>query len=976
MVLNMNKTMNRFKKIIIFLLCFIIIAPIFTPVSVNAVINHHSSHVIIPRVDANSSYVGRYTFDVYTDENTFSKAYEDELGVDWFKVLSESDYSTLVSRTGEYDNNYSSQALFFSFPSHDGDKGFGKGGNNDYDDFSGDRELAYYVGETLTNGLNTVITKVDGLDGRMNIGVAELPAATQALASGVPKIQGSGGSVTVPSSNTVNEMTLEGGTSCKIVYCGLPSTVVTAFTTKDYNAAIKDTEGLSSKGKTWDVGQSGLVLYGYIIPSWADDYGETWSDESVIISKADENCSGKFVWAVTKGYLKIDGTKAPQVHGANTYHSYFKGSSTNIDEGGDATWMTIFDLAAVANYYNVVIKADSSVTEDDAGWLESLLFDIISGIVLGLKSLLGLEDISTLVYGRNANVSGGLMDNSWWSIVLKYHVIFQIVAWLSIGLAVAKVLIQINFAAINPQQRLSMIEQIQKFFIVGFLLALCIPTIRLLSDVNAAVVDIFATQAQGGDKAMFTIGGGLEDIIAYLSYIGILCMVNCTYIMRSIMIAIFTASAPLFIVSMLFSKGKGFFDNWLKEIIANIFLQSIHAFAFTFLFEVIDTSKFLPKLVIFFSLMPITETFRSFIFGQSGGFTTKQGQAMGQFVQQNAQKLMNSGMKTAGSAAGAVVTHGMANDGFKMSQEVGGTSGGDTGEGIASTTGTTGGGAKTGGGGRSGGTGGAQGLGQAITAYGQYSAQQGGGKRAAAIAAAGHALGGMSGMIDQTQNLANAMTNVQMGQFGAATQQIGQSVDAYSDMTVNNAASVGDLARAASVGIASKKQSNASANLESAKSNLSGKEKTAARTAYQQMTSGQTNSQIQSNLQSQGYSKSQIDNTMKYIQARRNMTKANNNLDKFYSNPYMDRSGNQLHTKPRAMEADGSIEYKNQTKEMKDYAQNIQNRFNSGDKSIRRDATNPRIYIDENTGNSYNVSTQKLTLKQQTGLSGNNYVRI
>lgn len=968
MVLNMNKTMNRFKKIIIFLLCFIIIAPIFTPVSVNAVINHHSSHVIIPRVDANSSYVGRYTFDVYTDENTFSKAYEDELGVDWFKVLSESDYSTLVSRTGEYDNNYSSQALFFSFPSHDGDKGFGKGGNNDYDDFSGDRELAYYVGETLTNGLNTVITKVDGLDGRMNIGVAELPAATQALASGVPKIQGSGGSVTVPSSNTVNEMTLEGGTSCKIVYCGLPDSVVTAFTTKDYNAAIKDTEGLSSKGKTWDVGQSGLVLYGYIIPSWADDYGETWSDESIIISKADENCSGKFVWAVTKGYLKIDGTKAPQVHGANTYHSYFKGSSTNIDEGGDATWMTIFDLAAVANYYNVVIKADSSVTEDDAGWLESLLFDIISGIVLGLKSLLGLEDISTLVYGRNANVSGGLMDNSWWSIVLKYHVIFQIVAWLSIGLAVAKVLIQINFAAINPQQRLSMIEQIQKFFLVGFLLALCIPTIRLLSDVNAAIVDIFATQAQGGDKAMFTIGGGLADVIAYLSYIGILCMVNCTYIMRSIMLAIFTASAPLFIVSMLFSKGKGFFDNWLKEIIANIFLQSIHAFAFTFLFEVIDTSKFLPKLVIFFSLMPITETFRSFIFGQSGGFTTKQGQAMGQFVQQNAQKLMNSSAKTAGSAAGAAVTHGMANDGFKMSQEVGGTSGGDTGEGINATTGTAGGAGKTGGGGRSGGTtGGPSGGQNMLTAYAQHLGQQGD-PRAKTFAAAGHALGGMSGMVDQTQNLANAMTNIQMGQFGAATQQIGQSVDAYGDMAVNNAASVGGAIRSANLNRASNQVSEASANFQAQQSSLSGQEITAARSAYQEMNSGKSDAQIQKTLSSQGYDAGQISNVMNVVAARRQLRGAENNLDKFYGNAFNDRSGRTLYTAPRSTD----VISRDLNPQQKDYVNQVQQMAASGNNRIERRGND---FYDVETGNTV-TAAGGLKLSERRGISGNVYTSL
>ena len=117
-------------------------------------------------------------------------------------------------------------------------------------------------------------------------------------------------------------------------------------------------------------------------------------------------------------------------------------------------------------------------------------------------------------------------------------------------------------------------ETIQKFFTVGFLLVSIIPLVRLMISVNNSVVGIFATQIDlslGGQPA---VGDGNSDTfntICIFLHIFICKLYlynekyNACYINRF---------NPIFVVSMAFSsKGKGLFDNWLKEISANIFYK-------------------------------------------------------------------------------------------------------------------------------------------------------------------------------------------------------------------------------------------------------------------------------------------------------------------------------------------------------------------------------------------------------------------
>lgn len=357
-----------------------------------------------------------------------------------------------------------------------------------------------------------------------------------------------------------------------------------------------------------------------------------------------------FIYAMQKGYI------APVVPFGATKPLIKNGYDFGTS-GVDVIWLTIHHLAFQANYNYTIMGLNSEntseMTEEDVGKVEEIIADIFRKILSGLKSVLGLYDVTELVYNKGIRgtqlYNEGTMTNDWWAIVLRYHVIFQIIAWAVIAIAILKVLLQLNLSTINPQVRMSIMETIQKFFIVGFFLALCIPFVRFLVSLNNSIVGIFASQVDLDKWNEVSTGGNvLVSLLIQFVFLGIFIYLNFIYIMRSIMIALLTASSPIFIVSMAFSsRGKGLFDNWLKELSANIFLQGFHAFALAFLFNIVGVTRGIEQIAIALSLIPLTEWIRTQFFGQSG-------QAAGQLGGKLASMAVQAGssaLKTVGGAA-------------------------------------------------------------------------------------------------------------------------------------------------------------------------------------------------------------------------------------------------------------------------------------------------------------------------------------
>ena len=99
-------------------------------------------------------------------------------------------------------------------------------------------------------------------------------------------------------------------------------------------------------------------------------------------------------------------------------------------DGGDIPWITIFDIANYASIYYYAMNVDAQTVDNsqDMGLIEETITNIGVSILNQLTRLLGLKDVTTLIYetGEEGSLTGGVMASGWWSIMLKYHLIFQL----------------------------------------------------------------------------------------------------------------------------------------------------------------------------------------------------------------------------------------------------------------------------------------------------------------------------------------------------------------------------------------------------------------------------------------------------------------------------------------------------------------------------------------------------------------------
>ena len=292
----------------------------------------------------------------------------------------------------------------------------------------------------------------------------------------------------------------------------------------------------------------------------------------------------------------------------------------------DIPYLTIHILAQSANnaFKEYGLSISTVDHTEDQGIIAKIITGFINAIINGITSLLGLSNVNDLIYNGGIRSSStynyGTMTDNWWNVVLRYHLIFQAIAWFIIIVGFLKTLISLNLSTINPATRENVYQSIQKFLVTGFLLVLIIPMVQFAMSFNASIVGIFASQVDTSLAGAPAVAG-VAGIIVSLVYLAIEIYINFVYIMRSITIALLIVSAPFFISTLsISSRGSTqLFQSWLKELLANIFLQSVHAFTMAFLVNLIQSGTGLESIVIAFSIIPITEMFRALILQGGAG---------------------------------------------------------------------------------------------------------------------------------------------------------------------------------------------------------------------------------------------------------------------------------------------------------------------------------------------------------------------
>ena len=441
------------------------------------------------------------------------------------------------------------------------------------------------------------------------------------------------------------------------------------------NFSLSSFSGSSSNYNYPNADNNGNLL-AYIIPFKGTINSGSYTVSNTAL-KWDELST--FIWAMPKGYAKIEGIDNSLKFTNDKHEEY-----SFVADGNDTPWITIHHISMYANNayknHNVSIATKTSST-DSGNWFMTIIVEFFQTLLQGLRTVLGLSDMHTLVYNKGARSSSswnyGAMNDAWWTVVLRYHLIFQSLAWFLIICGFIKILIDLNLSTINPGKRVSAIQTVQRFVVVGFLLVTVIPIIQFMLNMNSSIVQIFASQVDPNASEAPVIAS-LAGLVLQFAYFGICVYINFTYIMRSVIIGILTVTAPFFIASMAFSQSnKQLFDSWLREITANIFMQSIHAFSLAFLTNLVATGGGLESLVVSYSIIPLTELVRNLVFQGAGSHASNLGMAAGSKFLNAAQGMGNT---LIGAAAGKI-SDKVANGGEKMGGGEGQGQGGGAGAG-------------------------------------------------------------------------------------------------------------------------------------------------------------------------------------------------------------------------------------------------------------------------------------------------------
>lgn len=368
---------------------------------------------------------------------------------------------------------------------------------------------------------------------------------------------------------------------------------------------INTTRGGSKTHNGWTISKSTKKLHGNTI-------------EFITVSKGGEKY--EFKSSMPRGYASKkfeDGRISP------LYEDIWASGARNYKSDN----ITINMLTIQANY-TWDIKGHSA---DDVGQyakpntLVKKIGEFFASMAIEIRNALGLYSIDEMVYNTGARDSriftNGMMSKQWWSKTISFHLVFQAMAWMFLIVGIVKMLFQQNLATLSASNRMSLMQGIKDLIITGFLLVTVMLLIMLASTFNAKMVSVFHTtipqfNSLGNSSDVESLGGAIMS----LYYVGISIYLNFVYIVRSIMLAVLIATAPFFIVTLAFqTREKQLFNSWLKELIAYMFIQSIHAFVISFIATAQMGARGIEVAISALSLIVVTNFFKNMIVGQSGG---------------------------------------------------------------------------------------------------------------------------------------------------------------------------------------------------------------------------------------------------------------------------------------------------------------------------------------------------------------------
>lgn len=235
--------------------------------------------------------------------------------------------------------------------------------------------------------------------------------------------------------------------------------------------------------------------------------------------------------------------------------------------------------------------------EDEA----NLMNGFIIGQVNNLFSIQGINSIQNLVFGNPYKTWGfgndpddQLIDGIFFQSELD-NVIHPLIATFSgvyatvLMLAIMMSSLKMGMNAHSPQSKEDFWKDIHMYVASAFFMGLFWMLFHMLMALNWGIVQGVASTLKNLGKPLdgisiiatatndstyqFKVG----DIFVFLAEWGLAAYLNFIYISRKIIIVLLCVMSPFAAYSLLFARTRPFFGTYMKELIGNIFLPSIHA---------------------------------------------------------------------------------------------------------------------------------------------------------------------------------------------------------------------------------------------------------------------------------------------------------------------------------------------------------------------------------------------------------------
>ena len=291
----------------------------------------------------------------------------------------------------------------------------------------------------------------------------------------------------------------------------------------------------------------------------------------------------------------------------------------------NVSWKHLIMMAEY-NYQQYNITASNINELQEVSEIENIFATFILKIFDGFKSLLGLTSMEDLMLNRGVRDSmyyKGVVNHSWFSVANGIHWVSQIISVFAIVIGIVAALIKRNVAMINPNARASLKENLMDFFYAILLLIAFNLIFYGLLQLNYLLVDVLSAMTPPEATLTGTFGNkGLMVSAIIISFCVLFfeLKMNITYLLRGITIIALYATAPLFIISLIYGKkGKELFATWVKELVGNIFMQTFHALIMVIFLTVVSKSpsSWIEKIIIIYSFLPLTQFFKDKFLGQT-----------------------------------------------------------------------------------------------------------------------------------------------------------------------------------------------------------------------------------------------------------------------------------------------------------------------------------------------------------------------